>query len=364
MSAAEYQAAGLYDPAAPKAAERLELLDWLVSRGITVETMLRAGGTGALTTLAADLALKHGPRYTLDEVAEQTGVSPQRVAELSLAVGLPVAQGDAVFSGADIRIFRFFAGGAAQFGEAPLLRFMRTVGSSLSRTAEAAVSLFYVNVEGPLRARGTTERELAEAGLRAVESIDMLQQILHDLFRSHMEVVIEWFRGTELGRSVHTARMTVGFIDLVGFTALSTTLSAGELTDLIDRFEVRAHDTVVARGGRLVKLIGDEVMFVTLDAGSACDIALALCEEFVGDPVVRPRGALATGDLIVRGGDYYGPIVNVASRLAELAVPAELLVTSAVADTVRSPALRFEPAGRRMLKGLDEPIALFTVARA
>jgi adenylate cyclase len=362
MAAPDYEAAGLYDPAAPNAAERLALLEWFTSIGITIEAMRRAGP--ALPTLAADLALKRGPRYRLEEAAEQTGLSPQRVSELSLAVGLPVAPNDAVFSNETLGIFRFFAGGSALFGEAPLMRFLRIVGSSLERIAEAAVSMYYVTVEGPLRSLGTTERELAQASLRSVEMIDTLQSLIHDLFRSHMAVVIERFRRTELGQSMHTARMTVGFIDLVGFTTLSTEMTPSELANLIERFEVRAHDVVVARGGRLVKLIGDEVMFVTIDAGAACDIALALCEEFAGDPVVRPRGALATGDLIVLGGDYYGPIVNLASRLAEQAVPAELLVTRAVAESVHSPALHFEPAGRRMLKGIGEPVALLTVERA
>ncbi len=364
MTAAEYEAAGLYDPAAPNAAERLELLDWLASRGITIETIMRAGGAGALPTIAADLALKPGARYSFDEVVKQTGMTPERVSELILAVGLPVAPEDAAFSSEDIAIFRFFAAGASLFGEGPLLRFMRTVGFSLSRIAEAGVSLFYVTVEGPLRARGTTERELAEAGLRAVESVDPLQHIMHQVFRSHMAAAVERFRRAQLGLSVHTARMTVGFIDLVGFTPLSTKLNAGDLADMIERFEVRAYDVVVGRGGRLVKLIGDEVMFVTLDAAAACDIALTICEEFATDPAVRPRGALAIGDLIVRGGDYYGPIVNLASRLAQLAVPAELLVTPAVAAEVRSSGLRFAPAGRRMLKGIDEPVALLSVERA
>src|SRR6185369_5504341 len=109
-------------------------------------------------------------------------------------------------------------------------------------------------------------------------------------------------------------------------------------------------DVVTSRGCRLVKLIGDEVMFVTLDAAAACDAALALLDEFAAHATVTPRGALAAGDLLVRGGDYYGPIVNLASRVAELAVPRELLVTAAVADEVRSDVLRFEPAGKRMLK--------------
>jgi class 3 adenylate cyclase len=364
MNAADYQAAGLYDPAAPNAAERLELLEWLASRGVSLETMVERARGGYLSALAGDLVLKRGQRYTLAEVAAQTGLSPERVAEISLVVGLPAKPDEKTFNEESVALMRLLGVSSQLFGERPLMRFLRTVGSSLGRIAEAAVSLFYVNIEGPMRARGTTERQLAEAGLRSIESIDPLQKMIHDLFRGHMEVAIERFRHTDIGRSVHTARMTVGFVDLVGFTALSTTMEVHELVEMIERFEARAHDVVVARGGRVVKLIGDEVMFVTLDATAACDIGLALFEEYAGDPAVRPRGALATGDLIVRGGDYYGPTVNLASRLAELAVPAELLVAPAVAAEARSPGLRFEPAGKRMLKGFDEPVALLTVERA
>jgi adenylate cyclase len=261
-------------------------------------------------------------------------------------------------------MFGAFSGAAAFFGEGPLLRLLRVVGASLARIAEAAISLFYVNVEGPMRKQGTaTERAIAEAGLRSIQAIDALQAMINGLLRAHMEVAIERFRRLDLGRSVDTAHMTVGFVDLVGFTTLSGRLSASDLAGLIERFEERAFDVVTSRGGRLVKLIGDEVMFVTVKAAAACDTALALCEEFASDPAVTPRGALATGELVIRGGDYYGPIVNLASRLAELAVPRELLVTAAVADEARSDEFRFEPAGRRMLKGFEEPVALLTVER-
>jgi adenylate cyclase len=112
-----------------------------------------------------------------------------------------------------------------------------------------------------------------------------------------------------------------------------------------------------------VKFIGDEVMFVTADAGAACDIALALVERFAGDDTVNPRGAVAGGEVLLRGGDYYGPIVNLAARLAEQAVPNELLVTPELAERARRPDLRFEPAGKRMLKGFDRPVTLMTVER-
>ncbi len=363
MTAADFEAAGLYDPKDANAAERLDLLDFLAARGATLEQMAEAARVGLLTALAGDLVLRRGQSYRLAEVAELTGLSEERVRTLSLAVGLPLAFDRQRLTEDNVQMFRMFSGAAALFGEGPVLRLLRVIGASLARVAEAALSLFYVNVEGPMRKQGTTERAIAEASLRAIESIDGLQAIVHGLFRAHMEVAIERFRGLDLGRSVDTARMTVGFVDLVGFTTLSTQLSARDLAGLIERFEERAYDVVTARGGRLVKLIGDEVMFVTLKASAACDTALALCEEFASDPAVTPRGALATGELLIRGGDYYGPTVNLASRLAELAVPRELLVTAAVAAEARSAALRFEPAGKRMLKGFEEPVALLTVER-
>ena len=157
--------------------------------------------------------------------------------------------------------------------------------------------------------------------------------------------------------------MTVGFVDLVGFTSASRRMTPRELGDVIDRFEETAHDVVNVRDGRVVKLIGDEVMFVAVDAAAGCDIALALVEEFGREATVTPRGGLAAGDLVFRGGDYYGPVVNFAARLAQIAVPGELLVTTEVASQAAGPALRFEPAGKRLLKGFDDPVTLLAVER-
>jgi class 3 adenylate cyclase len=132
---------------------------------------------------------------------------------------------------------------------------------------------------------------------------------------------------------------------------------------VVDRFEETAHEVATARDGRVVKLIGDEVMFVTLEARAACDIALTLVEHFCCDRSITPRGGLATGDILVRGGDYYGPVVNLAARLAELAVPKELLATAEVAAEAGASGLRFGPAGKRLLKGFDEPVAVLAVER-
>jgi adenylate cyclase len=187
--------------------------------------------------------------------------------------------------------------------------------------------------------------------------------MLQSLFSAHMERAIRYFRAAQPRRFVDTLPLAVGFVDLVGFTTLSRRMPARELAEVIERFEDAAYDVAAARGGRVVKLIGDEVMFVAHDAGAACDIALTLIERFAGDPSVAPRGGLAIGELLLRGGDYYGPIVNIAARVADLAVPGELLVTSELVEAA-GPTFRFESAGKRLLKGFEEPVALHTLERA
>jgi adenylate cyclase len=123
---------------------------------------------------------------------------------------------------------------------------------------------------------------------------------------------------------------------------------------------------VAAHDGRVVKLIGDEVMYVAVDIVSACEIALGLTETFGGGETrIAPRGGLVAGDVVARGGDYYGSVVNLASRIAELAVPHEILVTDEVRERAEKAAapFRFDPAGRQMLKGFEEPVELYAVSR-
>jgi adenylate cyclase len=364
MTARDYEATGLYDPAAPDAASRLALLEWLAANDVSIAQMQEALRNHALTALAADLKVRPGRRMTAHEVAARTGLTVEQILTLSLATGLPPRSADdPVYTDDSIVTMAAFSTATALFGEEATRRFLRVVGSSLARIAEAAVTLFQVNVEGPLRAAGGSDLEVARQNMRAIETLDDVRAMLQSLFGAHMERAIRYFRDARPRSSVDTATLAVGFVDLVGFTTLARRMPARELAVVIERFEDAAYDIAAARDGRVVKLIGDEVMFVAHDAAAACDIALTLVERFAGDASVTPRGGLAVGDLLLRGGDYYGPIVNLAARAADLAVPGELLVTTEVAAAA-GPSFRFEPAGKRMLKGFEEPVALHTVERA
>jgi adenylate cyclase len=364
MDEAQFEAAGLYDPKAPNAAERLEALRWLAAQGTTMEQMVDALRRGVLLGAAADLALRPTPTLTAEDVAARIEATADRVREISLAAGLsPGAAGQCAFTESDADTFRALIGGAAFLGPAATKRLARTAGSGLAQIAEAAVALYLVAAEAPMRAANATELAFAQHNLLAIRSLDALDVALRGLFRAHLATAIRRQRSAQRQQSIDSLDLTVGFVDLVGFTMLSRRMSNRELAEVIDRFEESAHDVVAAHDGRLVKLIGDEMMFVCVDASAACDIALTIIERFRGDQAVMPRGALASGELLFRSGDYYGPIVNLAARLTDLAVPHEVLVTPEVASRATAPALRFEPAGKRMLKGFDAPVDVLTVAR-
>jgi len=366
MTAAEFQAAGLYDPAAPDAPARLELLAWLAAQGATLADMREAQlRWGSLSGLAGDLALRAGERLTLAEVAARSGMSPERIERFNLAAAFPpVDPEERVFDPGSVAMFAGLAAAEQFFGQGPLLHFIRVLGASVARISEAAVSLFLANVEAPIVERGASELALAQANLRAIQTLDTIPNAVRAMFRAQMEIAIRRNRAARPERAMQdTVQLTVGFVDLVGYTRLSQQLDARALGALVERFEALASDAVAARDGRLVKLVGDAVMFVAVDPSAACDIALTLLERFVGDPAVTPRGGLAAGRLLARGGDYYGSAANLASRIGELAVPREVLATAEVASAAARDRFRFEPAGRRILKGFDAPLALFAVAR-
>jgi class 3 adenylate cyclase len=164
-------------------------------------------------------------------------------------------------------------------------------------------------------------------------------------------------------RKYETQQLTVTFADLVGSTEFARELPIGELGAAIGQFEAAASDRVAAQGGRLVKFIGDEAMFVFADPARACSVALELV-EWVRDQPVLPalRVGVADGEVLVSGGDCYGPVVNLAARAVKLAQPGGVVVSARVRD--RLPAdIASASIGAGPLKGMDEPVELFAIAR-
>jgi class 3 adenylate cyclase len=362
--AAEFEAAGLYDPGAPDAADRLALLEHLDEAGVTIAQMVAALEGGSLHAALTDMLIRPGRTMTAEDISQATGLNVDLLHRITLAAGVPVR--DDGYRESDLDIFRLFGTGSGMFGEELVLQFTRAVGSSMARIADAALSMFLVEVEGPLVQDGRGAVPLAEASEEAVALLDVVPSLMAGLFRLHVQAAVG--RQRVANRSTENPslfRLAVGFVDLVGFTPYTEAAEPDELAELVALFEGRANDVVAQHGGRVVKHIGDEVMFVDANPAVACDVALHLIETFGADTGVAPHAGIGFGSVVARGGDYYGSVVNVASRIADLAVPGEVLVTEPV-ETIAAEeeSLAFAPAGRRMLKGFAEPIPLWSVTRS
>ena len=353
---AQWIAAGLLDPAAQTAAGRRALLAWLTSLDIPLDLMLEADREGDLAGLAGDLALLPGERFTVAELARRAGFDLETAAQLRIAAGFPPAPiDDQVCTTDDVTVFELFALARSLFSQDELLHFTRVVGSSIRRVAEAAGEMFLRDVEAE-RLTEFDELERAQVGVQAIELARQATGLFDPLFRAHLAESVRASRRALAGHDdLATMPLCVGFVDLAGFTERVGHASPAELLHLVSTFEATAHDLVTAHGGRLVKMIGDEVMFATVEADDACAIALALT-SLDGVPA---RGGLAHGAVVASGGDLYGPIVNLASRITDQAIVGEVLVNDAIVQA--SLDRMFEPAGRRELKGFSVPFRLWSL---
>jgi adenylate cyclase len=124
----------------------------------------------------------------------------------------------------------------------------------------------------------------------------------------------------------------VGFADLVSYTSLSRRMNEKTLAKLVQRFENKCAEIISVGGGRLVKSVGDEVLYIAETPAAGAEISLALAEAFTRDEILpEARVAMVWGRILSRLGDIYGPTVNLAARLTTLADPGTVLVDSMTA---------------------------------
>jgi class 3 adenylate cyclase len=358
----EYTEAGLYDAVENAGTGRLELLEWLAEHGFTVAEMVEGLSSDSLGAMSGDRRAVPGDRLTRAAAIEMSGLAPAVFDAYVTALGFRRIDGapdrELGVTPDEAETLAVLGGLGAFFSPDETLAILRVIGTSLGRIAEASVSMFLSDVESPHLLSGASELDLALKVHDGVGLLDGLTERLDPILRRQLLQSIQTSRRATIGQHERFRyRYAIGFVDLVGFTAISGRMDSPRLAKFIRDFEGQAHDVVNAAGGRLVKLIGDEVMFVATDPADACRAASGLMAGF-GDEAERvvPRGGLAYGDVLVRGGDYYGSIVNLASRLVDEAVPQELLVTEEAA--LAAVGCEFAPAGRRMVKGFDAPITV------
>lgn len=281
---------------------------------------------------ALEAALLGAPcELTRDDVADEVGIDEADALALWNAMGFAeVPPGEQAFTRLDVESLRN-ALALRDLGIVDgdvLLVLARSMGQGLARVAEAQVDVFRGLSEGM-----TVEEATLAAADAAAAVMPRLEQIVVHVWRRQFAAATAraFVAATEDGQPL----LSVGFVDLVDFTRSTQHWDARTLERTLERFESETALRVTAVGGQVVKTLGDAVMYVTDDAGTAVEVALQTVEAHAADDELPDvRAGVALGPVLVRLGDVFGQPVNIASRLTDEARPRAVLVDERVADAL------------------------------
>ena len=299
--------------------------------------------------LVEEILLGGQPHLNRLEVSERAGVPVEVAEQLWRLLGFPrTADDDVAFTDSDVHALQLTRelmelGVLGPDSQAALVR---TWGRSYARLAEWQTSLL-ADIATDSPDPGGRLEELARTVLPPVEALQSY------VWRRHLASATG--RALADGSTAAAATpLAVCFVDIVGYTSRSKGLDEGELVDWLERFEDAATRLVVDHGGRIIKTIGDEVLFVADRVEDAAETALELTARGADpdDDVPPVRAGMAYGDVVSRLGDVFGPTVNIAARLTSVARPGTVLVDRGCHDGLaEEPAYTLRQVRRTPVKG-------------
>src|SRR5215212_2365077 len=306
---------------------------------------------------ALERLLLDGPRrYTRLQVAELSGMAPGRTQRLWRALGFPdAADDDPAFTDADVQALGVLAelidsGFVDEDSEASIARAM---GQALSRLADWQTDMLadILTRPGPDGERRAASPDDAVAVARAL--LPKMRDIQHYVWRRHLAANADrLLAATGPG---DRRELAVGFADLVGYTSRSRGMGGRELGAMVEDFESIATEVIARHHGRVVKTVGDGVLFTTVSPVDAVEIGLELPEVWDAEDRPQLRVGAAYGAVLSRLGDVYSPVVNLASRLTSLGRPGTTLVDRELAQRLRGLSdYRVRPLRRVSVRGCDQ----------
>jgi len=363
----DFEAAGLYDPAAADAALRLEVLRFFTDDvGASIPEIVQALEEDRLLSMAAMRTIRPtGERLTLTQVSERARINITLAARVWRAAGFPDARPfERRFSDNDVVFMETIRIACEHVGEESTLQLARTIGAASAQIAEAEIALLRSRMEAPLFADGKFVEVARNYRDTAVALLPRIVDAFDTLHRHHVEAIGRRYSGSNPSVA-NVVPLAVGFADLSDYTGISAQLDAEELGRMLDRFEATTGDVVAGVGANVVKRLGDAVMYVTNAPGIGCTLGLDLIEACAAERLPKLRVGVAFGDVIVRQGDFYGPTVNLAARLVAAADPGTVLADSELHARLGGIRGRyaFVPAGRLTLSGFATPVEAFQLLR-
>jgi len=351
--------------------------------GVSAEDIGRAAENGTLHMLALERLIAMDPAiYTIEDATEVSGLDADGIRAYWRALGFPDPRpGERLFSETDLdmldSVVPFISDGALD--PVLALQMARVIGASLAKIATAQIEAIEQSVsehveaiaeaEAQAEASGDGsgeggEEDLVGAARRLAELLPVMPALMEFVWRRHLGAAARRRIMRAAGETA-TEGVSVGFADLVGFTAQTQQLPEDELAAVVSRFEAIAYDVVGTHHGRVVKTIGDEVMFIADDVREAAEIAMALAESYRNDEALSDvRVGIATGGVLERDGDVYGPVVNLAHRIVSVAYPGAVVVSAEFRDALaEDPELVLRSIRSHYLKDIGR-VPLWTLRRA
>jgi pimeloyl-ACP methyl ester carboxylesterase/class 3 adenylate cyclase len=176
----------------------------------------------------------------------------------------------------------------------------------------------------------------------------------------YAEEIEEFLTGARHAPVVDRVLMTVMFTDIVSSTDQAAALGDARWRELVTRHDKLVRTEIERHRGQEVKTMGDGFL-VTFDGparGIRCARAIVDGAQSLG---IRIRAGLHSGECELLKDDIGGMAVNIASRIAALAGPDEVLVSRTVKDLVVGSGIMFSDRGDRELKGVPDQWRLFAV---
>jgi adenylate cyclase len=207
----------------------------------------------------------------------------------------------------------------------------RAMAQSTSQLAEWQVGMLKRLIES--QGEQPDPQQSAEIALTLLPALEQLQTYV---WRRHLAATVaRMLVNAGPSGADDTTTLTVGFADMVGFTRTTRRRSVAELSELIERFGAATSEIIAEGSGRIVKTVGDEVLFVADDPAAGAAIALGVQDRVRQEPVLPPlRIGLAAGPVLMRYGDVFGEVVNIAARLTGNAHADSILVDREVAQAL------------------------------
>ena len=302
--------------------------------------------------------------YNAVEVAAETGATIEQAQRLWRALGFPDRGGERAFTQADAdavsTLLRLVDDDVIDFDMAVDLT--RAVGQTMARLADWEVGTLIHRVQ-ELASDDDANGSRATAALHLVEALNQpFERLLVYVWRRHLAAATA--RVEALGADeadLHTTQVTVGFADIVQFTALTNRLDHARIGDLVEIFESRCADVVAGQRGRVIKSLGDAVLFVNEDPIRAYDTAEGIIAVIGRDQRMPDvRVGLSTGSVVTRLGDVFGPPVNLAARLTAVARRNRIIVDGTTAERLPQDQFEARALPPRPVRGFGvvEPVAV------